>query len=204
MDANVWLGFNKGLKAVITGLPDMEEVNLEEAPYIKWLRDTTVNLISSMADDGVIIFCQTNRYIDGHIIDKKTIISNEFIQRGFRLVLEKVVLKTTPGSLNYYRPTYMNMFGFSKDVKRVQDTPDIIETGNFIYKNAMGYNVVKSALDFIKRRVETDLIIDPFCGRGSTLKVSIEHGYRVIGIDILPSQIEETAKLLGNKEVPLF
>jgi hypothetical protein len=47
------------------------------------------------------------------------------------------------------------------------------------------------------------VVLDPFCGSGTTLSVALKTGRQAIGIDIRPSQIELTKKRL-NKIAPLF
>lgn len=38
------------------------------------------------------------------------------------------------------------------------------------------------------------LVVDPFCGSGTTLKVALQHGRREIGIDVRESQVELTRR----------
>ena len=67
-----------------------------------------------MPDDGVIFFYQTDRKYEGYIIDKNELISNQFLGMGFKKIMSKIVLKQDPDTVNLFRPSYTNLFGFSR------------------------------------------------------------------------------------------
>lgn len=175
-------------KCIITSLPDMDEIGIDLPTYQFWMFDACVKLINTLAKDGVIFFYQTNRKYKGRIIDKNAIISLIFYKNGFDKILEKIVLKQEPEIVNRYRPTYTNLFAFSKTLTGGQPTADVIYAGEMIYKNAMGLNAIKVCLDYVKKNVECTTVFDPFCGQGSVLKMANISGYNTVGIDILPEQ----------------
>ncbi len=189
-DAHDWLKINKGQKAIITSLPDMEEIGQPLEDWINWIKLTCELLINSLSDDGIIIFYQTDRKYNGRNIDKKTLITNEFISRGYNNIFNKIVLKQNPDTINLFRPTFTNLFGFSKKVKSGKASPDVIFAGKMIYKNAMGFNACEAAIKFIDSKIGKQTIVDPFCGQGSVLKISNLLNFDSIGIDILKEQCE--------------
>lgn len=56
------------------------------------------------------------------------------------------------------------------------------------YKGKYNPQIVKGALDFMGVQ-EGSLILDPFCGSGTTMVECVHHGYRSIGIDINPMAV---------------
>lgn len=195
MDSLEYLQTAAKYKAIITSLPDMEEVGLGVDAWAEWLKRAARLLAKILTDDGVIFFYQTNRKYKGGLIDKMNIISNEFTEKGFRCILQKIVLKQKPETVNFFRPTYTNLFAFSKKLKAGKSTADVIFAGKMIYKNAMGFNAVELCVNYIKKNIETDTIFDPFCGQGSVLKIANDMGYNTIGIDIMQEQCDK-AKIL--------
>jgi len=197
-DANIWLQSQKNIKVIITSIPDMDEINLSLSEYKQWVKTTAYNLMGSLDDDGIIFFYQTNRIYNGTIIDKKCMLTGIFMENGFNLILSKIVLRQKPETTNIFRPTYTNLFAFSKRGKLTKRTPDVFPIGQMLYKNAMGMNACQLCIDYVKDI--TDMIIDPFCGQGSVLKVAWDNGFNVIGVDIDPKQTKLTKELLNGKD----
>ena len=48
-----------------------------------------------------------------------------------------------------------------------------------------------------------DVVLDPMCGSGTTLKMAVEQGRQYIGIDISPEYVELSAKRVVGARVPL-
>jgi hypothetical protein len=193
-DANVWLIQQHNIKAIITSLPDMEEVGLDLEHWQKWVKTTCWNIMNSLSDDGIVIFYQTDRKYKGQIIDKKSLISNVFLDNGYMNIMSKIVLKLPPYSTSIYRPSYTNMFGFSKKQTVGKATPDVFYAGEMMYKNAMGSEACLEAIEFVVNRTKTDCIVDPFCGMGSVLKIANNIGLNSIGVDIDPEQTKIAEK----------
>lgn len=194
-DAHNWLSKNKNVKAMITSLPDMEEVCMGEKDWEDWIKKTCKLIINSLDDDGIVIFYQTDRKYNGQVIDKKTLISKEFIELDYKNIFNKIVLKQKPNTVNLFRPTFTNLFGFSKKITSGKATPDVIDCGKMVYKNAMGLNACKTAIDFINTKININTIVDPFCGQGSVLKIANNMGFNSLGIEILKEQCLKAEKL---------
>lgn len=191
-DAVEWLKTNQNHKIIITSLPDKEEVGMSMDEWKNWIVKTSKVIERSLADDGIVFFYQTDRRYKGQIIDKKHLIGNVFENSGYKLVLSKIVLKQKPNTTNLFRPTYTNLFAFSKKIKTSKPTPDVIECGKMLYKNAMGFNAVKCCIDYLNAKKVDGVIVDPFCGMGSVLKISNELGFDAIGVDILQEMVDKS------------
>lgn len=193
-DSKIWLE-GKYCEIIITSLPDMEEVGLNKDGWLAWIKDILKLLMGSIGDNGIIFFYQTDRKHNGEIIDKKSIITNEFLSNGYKNILSKIVLKREVGKVDLFRPTYSNLFAFSKKVTSGAATPDVLFAGKMLYKNAMGFDAVSVCIDFLKAKKIKGMVVDPFCGMGSVLKISNELGYDTFGVDILNEQVIEAKKM---------
>jgi len=173
----------------------MEETGHEIHEWQAWIRKTCKLLASSLSDKGVIIFYQTDRKHQGALIDKKSLISAEFHRLGYRTIMNKVILKQEPETINLFRPTFSTLFGFSKATNSGKATPDVIYSGDMVYKNAIGLNACKLSLEFIQKQVGKTLIVDPFCGQGSILKIANDMGLDALGVDIMQEQCDKAINL---------
>lgn len=187
-DAHKWLPDNKNLGCIITSMPDMEEVGLDMDAWLIWVKKTCGLLMQSLDETGLIFFYQTDRKYKGTVIDKKSLITQQFVEAGYKNILSKIVLKQEPETANLYRPTYTNLFCFSKTVLAGKATPDVIYAGKMLYKNAMGFNAVKACIDFVQDKTDHKCIYDPFCGQGSVLKIANLSGFNAVGVDIDQNQ----------------
>ena len=52
----------------------------------------------------------------------------------------------------------------------------------------MGYNACAAAIDFIESKIGRQVVVDPFCGHGSILKIANQKGFDSVGVDILEEQ----------------
>lgn len=187
-DSLKWLQ-GKHFNAIITSLPDLNELGFNLLAYEDWLANVSVALMEVLQDDGCIIFYQTNKKHHGALVDKDYLISRQFYQRGYRKVFQRIVLRKPPGTIDLYRPGYSNMFCFSKKVTVGKTVPDVIYAGEMLAPNAIGMNACRMAIDFVTRQVGPQVILDPFCGAGTVLAVANQMGVDAIGIDIDPEQV---------------
>lgn len=173
----------------------MEEVGLPMEGWVAWVEETCRVLIDSLAEQGTIVFYQTDRKYKGVLIDKKTLISKCFHQEDFVTVFSKIVLKQKPETINLFRPTFTNLFGFSREPGTGRATADVINAGAMMYKNAMGLNACRTAVEFIQNKTGANTIVDPFCGQGSVLAIANDMGLGAIGVDIDAEQVAKAKKL---------
>lgn len=189
-DALEWLKTNKGHNIIITSLPDMEEVGMDIEQWKMWFKTACTSIQNSLDEKGIVFFYQTDRRFKGRIIDKKGLISESFNNAGFTNILSKVVLKQKVNTTNLFRPTYTNLFAFSKKTKTGKATPDVIECGKMLYKNAMGFNAVECCINFLIQKKIEGVVVDPFCGMGSVLKIANKLGFDSLGVDVLPEMVK--------------
>ncbi|MFY9622482.1 MAG: DNA methyltransferase [Pyrinomonadaceae bacterium] len=185
----------RGVKALITSLPDAREMDYPLNDYQTWFRDAAGLLMSAVARDGVAVFYQTDRRHEGTLLSKAALLCNTASSLGLRLLWHKIVLQSSVGSISLFRPSYTHMMAFSKLLRAGKPTPDVIEAGKKVYKNGMGINAASVAVRFAKHNAKTTTIYDPFCGQGTVLAVANALGLDSIGCDIDPSQCNQAKKV---------
>ena len=83
----------------------------------------------------------------------------------------------------------------TKAYKSGKATSDVFNAGEMIYKNAMGFDAVVSCIKYLRGQKIEGVIVDPFCGQGSVLKIANDCGYSSIGVDILEEQTKIAEKI---------
>lgn len=192
-DAIKWLEENKNNECIITSMPDMSECGIDSKDeYIIWLKHTTQTIINSLSSHGSAFFFQTDRKKDGKIIDKKSIITNVFYENDWDSVMSKIVLQLPPESVYNLRPTFTNLFGFSKTHNSGKATPDVIYKGDTIHKYGMSIPACNLILDWIDIKMNGETIVNPFSGSGTILFESQKRGYNSIGIELDEKLVEQS------------
>jgi len=181
--------------AIVTSLPDPEEVGISIQKWKTWIAAVAESIDRVLDPRGIAVFYQTDRRVNGEILDKKSRISAAFYDLGYRTVLSKIALTQNPDTTNLFRPTYTNLFAVSKKATSGQATPDVFGAGKKVYPNATGLKAATVALEYVRSQVGDVVILDPFCGQGSILKIANDLGLDSIGIDIDESQVLKARKL---------
>jgi tRNA G10 N-methylase Trm11 len=195
MGAIDFLKQQKDVKIIITSIPDFNEIGCDLNDWIDFLNKILSLMVECTSDDSILFFYQTDRKYNGKIIDKKSIISDFFHKKGFNTIMSKIILKQNPETINLYRPTFSNLFAFSKNIKSSKATPDVLYQGKMLYDNAMGANACQECINFLNLKKIKATIVDPFCGQGTTLIFAKNNGFDYIGCDI---DINQTNKAINN------
>lgn len=193
-DAEVFLDKYIGLPSVITSLPDHDEVDMSIDYWRGWFVAMVYKIIANLADNEYAIFYQTDRKYKGELIDKSYLCNVAAREVGAKSIFHKIVLKQEPDTINLFRPSYTHLLCYSKHNKSGKAQPDVIYAGKMLYKNAMGFNACKLALNFLKMK-GINKVVDPFCGQGSVVKIAYDLGFDVVGNDI---DKEQCIKALNN------
>jgi hypothetical protein len=184
------------VEAIFTGLPDAQEVDINDAfQYRIWFDNYLDACLDALQPDGYAIFYQTDRRMGGGVISKAHLVMDAAKGRHLNLVWHKIVLRRRVGVVDLYRPTYSHMLCISRRTHNGQTTlPDVIDAGHMTYPNATGYGACKLACTYLANRgVQT--VTDPFCGRGSALAWANYLGMVAVGVDIDEGQCEQAQRL---------
>jgi hypothetical protein len=175
--------------AIITSLPDIEESGRDLDSWVPFFEDG-VKLCLRHADPVVIY--QTDRKREGRWISKSCLAISAAAEEGARLLWHKIVLLREPGKIDLFRPSYSHMMAFGRRISSGRATPDVIHGGEKIYQNGIGKDAARAAVAFCQEK-GAEAIIDPFCGRGTVLRIAEEQGIPALGIDIDPELASEEA-----------
>ena len=121
---------------------------------------------------------------------------------GVKLLWHRIFLISDVGGVKVGRPTYSHMICFGKGGAVVSDAanpglPDVLSRGDMLSIKATGINAcVFGALALKLAGVEK--VIDPFCGRGTTLLAARLMGMHAVGVDLSKSACS-TARKLGTE-----
>lgn len=192
-DATKWIKEQKEFDSVLTSLPDKEETNMQEKEWTEFFINSVSEIINKTKNYA--IFYQTDRKIDGRLIDKSFLLNKGNERAVGKVLFHKIALRKPVKAKDLFRPTFTHILGFSKNLKSGKCIPDVIERGKMIYNNAMGLTACKIFLEFIKNNSDTKTITDPFCGQGSILAVANKLGFDAVGVDILQKQVDKAKKI---------
>lgn len=205
-DSLSWLESNKHVKgSIITSLPDKEEIGLSIKDWEAWFIEAASRCFEFVKDtNDPVIFYQTDRKHNGEWHSKSSLLISLAKRLNIPLKWHKICLVNKAGAVNLFRPSYSHLLCFSHSSSPGKATPDVLETGHKIYKNGMGINAARAALDYAT--THSDTVIDPFCGVGTILSLA-EFDYNIkniIGIDIDPDQIKKCEALLSDNILNIF
>lgn len=195
-DALKWLKSAKSVPNVVTGICDLDEMpNYNMQQYLTFFKQITTQICNKLQPGCYAIFIQTDRKWQRQWIDKSYIISDIANKAGLKMIWHKIVLHRGVGATHLQRPTYAHMLCYSRDGTTGAATPDVIDVGKKLYKNATPTSAANVALDFVKRYSKVKTVLDPFVGQGTIVALANQRGLDAIGIDIDPEQCEKARVL---------
>jgi hypothetical protein len=176
---------DNSMETVCTGIPDMDEVQMEYLDYIQWVQKVADLLFQKLASDQYAIFIHTDRKYNGSWIDKSYFIEFMAQKHSCRLLWKKIVIYQPPDTLNLYRPTYGTILCFAKGKKSTcgKAFPDVIQGKTRIYKNGFYIEPLIHIMNFLREK-NVRSIIDPFAGRGTIAIVASKFQIHVVMIEI--------------------
>jgi hypothetical protein len=185
-DSFKWL-LNKKFECIFTSMPDLDELgkSYTKAKYITHFQDMTRLVLNAIDDDGAI-FYQTDRRMNG-LIDKSFLITDVAMKLGYNMLWHRICLRRDVGKVDIYRPTYSHLLCYSKGTKAGTAFADVLECGDKLYSNGIGINAANIVMNWIREK-GIELVVDPFCGRGTIPIIANQYGIDSIGVDIDPLQ----------------
>ncbi len=200
---------NHSIPNFITGIPDLNELgeNFSQTDYLKLFSEIAQLIFKKVKKNGYAIFIQTDRKIDGKLIDKSYLLTNEAYKLGFKLVWHKIVCQRDVGKKDLFRPTYSHFLCYTINGSPGMAFEDVLPVGGKLYENATPYNAAISAAEFLSKQIKkqkhdpSDLkfdVVDPFLGQGTIGAAVLQKGLSFLGIDIDSEQCRLSKGLLEN------
>jgi len=188
-DAVPWLCEHRDVGAIVTSLPDSDEVEMPLVDWVVWFKRAVCACMQSASASSCSIFYQTDRKINGQLISKSHLVFEAAEDAGVRCLWHKIVLRRDVGAVDLYRPGFTHMIAFSHKLSSGVATTDILPAGPFKYANAAGSDAARFAVEFAHQ--SSDQLVDPFCGHGTFVYAAADIGMNALGIDIDEKQIEQ-------------
>ena len=193
-DALPWLSEHRNVGAVVTSLPDQNEIpNLTDEAWQRWFVDGARHCLLSTSPSAPTIFYQTDRKRDGVLISKAFLLLKAAELEGHSLLWHKIVLRRAVGKVDMFRPGFTHLMAFSRSGRSGSVLPDVLDRGQMVYPNAMGLDAARFALEFARSR--STRLLDPFCGRGTVPTLADFLGMEATGVDIDPEQCRHAREL---------
>jgi len=208
-EALAWLAVHPAAagSSVITSLPDVSEVpELDFDGWRRWFIGAAQAVLRWLPPEGVAIFYQSDIRQRGVWIDKSHLVMCAAEQERAALVWHKIVCRRPPGTIALGRPSYSHMLCFARDAARLspRSGPDVLsDAGAMSWSRAMGDAASRLACRYLQTETATRIVVDPFCGRGSTLAIASALGFDVIGVDLSAKRCRNARTLLARTNATL-
>jgi hypothetical protein len=188
--------------SVFCGIPDIADVYgfipseelLERAnDYQQWFVGTVRSIFARIQAGQCVIFSQTDGRVmdkDGRVIrwmDKAHLCNTEAETFHCSLLWHKIAIDST-AIVSSHRPCYTHLLCFGKEFSYHTSqflTPDVIERGIMTWEKATGLEACILCIAFLRYIVNTNCVINPFCGQGTILAVADYFGVPSVGIEIM-------------------
>jgi hypothetical protein len=200
-DALEWLPAHHGAGVVVTSLPDAAEIGLDVPEWETWFVQAVRACLDATHRTHPAVFFQTDRKWRGRTTSKAGLVLRAMGGHwdAWDVLWHKIVLRRDAGKVDLHRPTYSHLIAIARNgagVRPGRATPDVIPPSASLYANGMPWAAAQAAVAFAGK-VDGG-IVDPFCGRGTVLRASIDAGINAVGVDIDPTQAAAAATLCGG------
>ncbi|KKL93622.1 hypothetical protein LCGC14_1872870 [marine sediment metagenome] len=175
---------------VFTVPPDYAEIKMDpindQKAYNIFLLDVFKRLEPSL---GIVTVSLTDRKAHSQIIPKHAMVISIMTKLGYRLISQKIWVKTM--KQNLFRMTYSFVLTFANTKRPRQHRPesylpDVWEVPNVVnkdFRDSMNPAIVKRCL--LNFTMAGDIVFDPFMGTASTAVAALATGRKYLGCEIV-------------------
>jgi hypothetical protein len=186
----------QSIQLVITSPPDLSEtIYTQWSQLFELYRRALHRCVRALRNDGVISIIVTDRKWRGAIVSKHHRLASLLDKIGFELFLHKILVRNF--GINMFRLGFSHVLCFRrKDQRRTRKTLRRQPPAEFRRdvwgpftgaaqvsktRNSFPPQVVKLLVQAFTRR--EDVVLDPFCGCGTTQRVALGMGRQSVGFE---------------------
>ncbi|CAM9207848.1 unnamed protein product, partial [Ectocarpus fasciculatus] len=200
--------------AGFTSIPDVSELDTlfgsgsatDFPAYQEWFVDAAALFLSKLAKRSYCLFLQSDvRVLDrGNAVgwvDKALLCGRAADRTGFRMAWHKLVLSSDISARSVGRPGYSHFMCFTNEEigsgYRSTDfsIPDVFPRGHMIWNKGIGLDSCYAGVRFLRDVIGAGVLVDPFCGRGTTLAMANALGMAALGVEISRRRCSQAARL---------
>jgi len=186
--------------AIVTSLPDLTEItSLGADGWRRWFVDTAALACRQVADEGVVVFFQSDVKRDGRWVDKGFLVSVGAEAAGSHLLWHKVVCRAPPATATPGRPGWAHLMCFSRALRldTAGSSADVLpRLGEMTWARAMGVAACEATCHFLRQKTAARVVVDPFCGVGTMLAVANAYGLDAVGVELSAKRAEQARQLV--------
>ena len=194
--------------SVVASMPDFSEFsNTTLDEYKKIFTEMAEKILLATPINDVTIFYQSDIKVDGRWIDKGFLVQKAAEAKGHSLLWHKMICRVPPGMTTFGRPSYTHILAFSQNftLDPKDSTADILpQMGEKLWERGMGAKGAMMMAKFIKEKVGSHTLVNPFCGMGSLLAVGNAYGLNVKGIERSPKRLKNAELVKFTIETESF
>ncbi len=189
--------------SVVTSLPDVSELpELGFEGWRDWFVTAARQVLHWLPSDGVAVFFQSDIRRQGVWVDKGYLVQRAAEQEQSNLLWHKIVCRKPPGTQTQGRATYSHLLCFAREPRSpTRASPDVLPDAGFMpWTRAMGVAACRLACEYLKHETATELVVDPFCGRGTALAVANALGFDALGLELSAKRCRFARNLVLRQE----
>lgn len=200
-DAIEWLASNElpPDSAIVTSLPNLDEFSHRSIErWRAWFLDASERVLRSVPSQSAAVFFQTDVLHEGSWIDKSFLVQQAAERTGTPLLWHKIALRAPVGTNTNERPGYAHLLCFAPRLRHVEGnaTADVLgRLGKMTWPRAIGVEVARFAVTWLREQAGARTIVDPFCGVGTVLALANAMGLHAIGVERNPGRAERARSL---------
>lgn len=194
--------------SVVASMPDFSEFsNTTLDEYKNIFTDMAEKVLIATPSNDVTIFYQSDIKVDGRWLDKAFLIQKAAEKLAHAQLWHKVICRVPPGMTTFGRPSYTHILAFSKNftLDPKDSSADVLpQMGEKLWERGMGVKGAMMMAKFIKEKVGSHTLVNPFCGMGSLLAVGNAYGLNVVGIERSPKRLKSAELVKFSIETESF
>jgi len=191
--------------ALANGYGDHDD-NMPHDEYVQWQGGVLRMMWGTLSDAGAIFYNHKPRILDGQLVAPL-----DYVPADLRPYVRQEIIWKRSGGINFSPAFYLPMHerivliakrGFRLTSKGASGVGDVWQ----VHQDVNNPHPAPFPVGLPSRAIETTpdgIILDPFCGSGTTLRAAKDLGRRAIGIELNEQFCEMAVRRLAQSVLPL-